>query len=89
MVENVLQRNLGSDQSNINKRNKSAVELWFLKEIPTVIVYQDHIQLVWEREKKIQEYIEELSAKMSKEPKEIHRKIETEIVWNTLAKVNN
>ena len=42
-----------------------------------------------EREKKIKEYIEEMSAKMSKKPKEIHKKVETEIVWDTLAKVDN
>ena len=60
-----------------------------MKEIPTVIVYQDHIQLVWQREKKIQEYIKETSAKMSKKPKEIYRKIEAEIVRDILAKVDN
>ena len=52
-------------------------------------MYRDHVQLVWKREKKIQEYIEETSAKMSKKPKEIHRKIEAEIVWDTLTKVDN
>ena len=77
------------DQSKVNTRNESAFELWFVKEIPTVIVYQDHVHLVWKREKKIQEYIEETSVKMSKKSKEIYRKIEAEIVWNTLAKVDN
>ena len=54
-----------------------------------VIVYQDHVQIVWEREKKkIQDYIEETTAKMSKKQKKIYRKIEVKIVWNTLVKVD-
>ena len=42
----------------------------------------------YERDKKIQHYIEETPAKMPKKQKEIHGKIEIKIVQNTLAKVD-
>ena len=40
------------------------------------------------REKKIQDYIEETTRKMSKKQKEIHRKIEAKIIQDILAKVD-